>query len=304
MLTSHGQLSFHSRLHGFKKFVYLNGVDRGPRKAAGLHLLTTFAERRSKLLLPGYRGLRLIQGNVVQPPNLSTLPAAPRSHYGIPLNAFVLLFLGRLDVRVKGLDLLVEAFSCLPVDRFRLVLAGPDWQGGRARLEQLAEQLGCRNRIHFPGPVYGGEKWSLLRMADLFVSPSRWDAFSIAQAEALTLGLPLVTSDKVNTAPDLREADAALLTPLAVEPIAKAICLLEADPELRQTLAKRGKAWADLHCNPERAGLRFREYLSGHSRTNARRNELMDLPGVMLLSKPPYLLSQRTPTTCRRSDPC
>jgi len=260
VLTSHGQLNFRSALHGFRKFVYLNFVDRGPRKAAGLHILTTLADRRLNLLMPGYSGLRLIQGNVVQLPNLPALPAGSRSDYDIPPNAFVLVFLGRLDVRVKGLDLLVEAFSCLPADRFRLVMAGPDWKGGKARLEQLAERLGCRNRIHFPGPVYGGEKWSLLRMADLFVSPSRWDAFSIAHAEALALGLPLVTSNKINMAQDLREADAALLTPLAVEPLAKAICSLEADEELRRTLGNRGKAWAELNCNPERAGLLFREF--------------------------------------------
>ena len=260
VLTSHGQLNFRSALHGFRKCVYLNFVDRGPRKAAGLHMLTTLADRRLNLLMPGYSGLRLIQGNVVQLPSLPTLPAGSRSHYDMPPTAFVLVFLGRLDVRVKGLDLLVEAFSCLPADRFRLVMAGPDWKGGKARLEQLAERLGCRNRIHFPGPVYGGEKWSLLRMAVLFVSPSRWDAFSIAHAEALALGLPLVTSNKINMAPDLREADAALLVPLAVEPLAKAIGLLEADQELRRTLGNRGKAWAEMNCNPERAGFLFREF--------------------------------------------
>jgi glycosyltransferase involved in cell wall biosynthesis len=188
------------------------------------------------------------------------LTTGSRSDYGIPNDACVLVFLGRLDVHVKGLDLLVEAFSCLPSDRFRLMLIGPDWNEGRAELEHLARRFGCRDRIHFTGAVYGDKKWSLLRMADVFVSPSRWEAFSIAQAEAMAIGLPVVTSTKVNLALDLREADAALLTPLAVEPLAKAIATLEADGERRRALSNRGQAWVTKNCDPDRAGARFQQF--------------------------------------------
>jgi glycosyltransferase involved in cell wall biosynthesis len=260
VLTSHGQLNFKDIAHGLKKFVYLNCLDRGPRNAAGLHLLTSTANRRVNFLLPGYRGRRLIQGHLVQLPILAEPTVSSRSDFGLPASAFVLVFLGRLDVWTKGLDLVVQAFARLSADRFRLVIAGPDWEGGRAKLEQLAEQSGCRKRICFAGPVYGEKKWSLLRMSDVFVSPSRWEAFNIAQTEAMAVGLPVVTSTKVNLASDLREADAALLSPLTVEPLVEAICSLEADPQRRQDLGRRGAAWAELNCNPDRAGLRFLEF--------------------------------------------
>src|ERR1017187_537191 len=97
-------------------------------------------------------------------------------------------------------------------------------------------------------------------MADVFVSPSRWEAFSIAQAEAMSVGLPVVTSTKVNLAPDLMEADAAWLSPLAVKPLARAVFALAIDPERRRALGDRGKAWVQTHCNPDRAGQRFREF--------------------------------------------
>jgi glycosyltransferase involved in cell wall biosynthesis len=70
----------------------------------------------------------------------------------------------------------------------------------------------------------------------------------------------VVTSTKVNLAPELREADAALLVPLAAEPIARAIATLEADPERRRALGSRAKAWAETNCNPDRAGARFRDF--------------------------------------------
>lgn len=260
VLTSHGQLGFQNPWRWLKKLVYLNFVNRAPGKAMGLQVLTRFAARRAKLLLLGFQGPILVQGNLVNLPNLAELPAASRSDYGIPDDAFVLLFLGRLDVWVKGLDLVVEAFSCLPSDRARLLLVGPDWKGGKAELEKLAERFRCRDRVLFPGPVYGEKKWSLLQMADLFVSPSRWEAFSIAQAEAMMAGLPVVTSTKINLAQDLREADAALLAPLAAEPLAEAIATFAADPERRRALGNRGKAWAEKNCDSDRAGARFREF--------------------------------------------
>jgi glycosyltransferase involved in cell wall biosynthesis len=260
VLTSHGQLDFHTPWRCLKKFVYLNLVNRDPGRAAGFQFLSRITVRRARFLLPSFRGAVLVQGNLVKPPNLVELPMGARSEYGLPQNAFVVLFLGRLDVPMKGLDKVVEAFSFLPADCARLLLVGPDWKDGKAELEKLAERLGCRERVHFTGPVYGEKKWALLRMADLFVSPSRWEAFSIAQAEAMMVGLPVVTSASVNLAQEWREADAALLTPLAMEPIAKALASLAADPERRRALGNRAKAWAEKNCDPDLAGPRFQEF--------------------------------------------
>jgi glycosyltransferase involved in cell wall biosynthesis len=260
VMTSHGQLGFQTPWRWLKKFVYLHLVNRGPIHAAGLHLLTRFAARRMSYLLPGFQGVKLIQGNLVNVPNLAELPAASRTDYGLPKDALVVLFLGRLDVWVKGLDILVEAFSCLPSDKSHLVMVGPDWEGGQAALEQLGDRFGCKDRMHFTGPLYGAKKWSLLRMADLFVSPSRWEAFSIAQAEAMAIGLPVVTSTEVNLASELRKADAALLTPPKAELLAKALAALEADEEGRHALGRRGKAWTENNCDPAHAGTRFLEF--------------------------------------------
>ncbi len=258
--TSHGQLNFRGAAHWLKKFIYLHCFNTGPRKAAGVHVLTNFAAHRLRLLLPGYRGKILVQGNLVSLADLAKSPAAPRSEYGLPPDAFVLLFLGRLDVRVKGLDLLLRAFAGLPADRYRLVLAGPDWAGGKAKLEQLAEESGCRNRLHFPGPVYGDKKWSLLRLADGFVSPSRWEAYGISLVEAMAAGVPLVTSNTISIAQDLQAAQAALVVPLDSELLARALTKLQAEPEARKALAARGQAWAETNCSPARAGARFRDF--------------------------------------------
>lgn len=260
VFTGHGQFSFRNALHWFKKFVYLHLVDSGSRRAAGLHFLTKSVEGRSHFLLPGFSGVRMVLGNLVTAPDFTRIPVASRHDFEIPDDAFILLFLGRLDVEIKGLDLLVEALSFLPSDRFRLIMAGPDWNGGRARLERLAEGYGCRERVSFPGPVYGEKKWSLFKMADVFVSPSRYEAFNITQAEAMSSGLPVVTSTATSLAPELRFAGAAILSPLAAQPLAHAIATMEADPSLCRIMSARSQAWVKLNCDPRRAGNLFRSF--------------------------------------------
>ena len=260
VLTEQGQLAFQNAGRWLKKFIYLSCFDWGPRRADGLHVLTRKVAEGLKYLVPGYRGRVLVQGNLITLPNPGQMTAASRSTYGIPEESFVLLYLGRLDIPVKGLDCVVEAFSQLPSERFRLVMAGPDWESGQAKLEKLATRLDCANRLHFLGPLYGDEKWSVLRMADVFVSPSRKEGFSLSHAEALCCGLPLLTSTRINLAPQLREVDAAFLVPPAARPLAKAMKKLEAEPQLRADLGRRGQAWFQANCDPKRAGELFREF--------------------------------------------
>ncbi|PWU18501.1 MAG: hypothetical protein C5B50_08940 [Verrucomicrobia bacterium] len=258
--TSHGQLNFRGVIHWLKKFVYLHLLDSGPRRAGGIHLLTQVAAQRLPRLLPRFHGPVLVQGNLADVAALAATPPCERSEFGLPADVFVLLFLGRLDVHVKGLDFLLRAYAALPAEKFRLVMAGPEWQAGRAQLDLLARELGCRDRIHFTGPLYGEKKWGLLRLADAFVSPSRWDAFPVAMIEAMAAGLPVVTSNKIGPAQEFAQAQAALVVPLDETALAQAIAKLEAEPEERKALAQRGRAWAELNCSPERAGARFGEF--------------------------------------------
>jgi glycosyltransferase involved in cell wall biosynthesis len=108
----------------------------------------------------------------------------------------IFLYLGRLDPQQKGLDLLVQAwadFRHAGGDETALVLVGPNWRGGKDRLERLARHLGVRESVLFIGPASGSEKWSLLTAADVFVHPSRWEAgVPFAVLEALVAGTPVL----------------------------------------------------------------------------------------------------------------
>jgi glycosyltransferase involved in cell wall biosynthesis len=113
-----------------------------------------------------------------------------------------MVFLGRLAVRQKGLDLLVQGYSryvALHGDReTELIIAGPDDGAGRAQLEALAGPLLGDGRVRFVGPVYGRDKEELLMCAGVFVHTSRWEGMPFAVLEALAMGCPVLVTPATN----------------------------------------------------------------------------------------------------------
>ena len=111
----------------------------------------------------------------------------------------LVLFLARLNEK-KGCDLLVEAFAELArVDpRAQLVMAGPDPDGLGDGLRALAQSHGIAGRITWTGMLQGRLKWGALRAADVFALSSHQENFGVAVVEALSVGLPVLISERVN----------------------------------------------------------------------------------------------------------
>ncbi len=138
----------------------------------------------------------------------------------------VALFLGRLDIGQKGLDLLVDAFAEARRrhPRLHLALAGPDWKGSLERLRQRVSELGLGDAVTFCGPVTGDGKFHLMAAAGFFVHPSRWEAgipFSVL--EALAVGVPCLLSEAADPGRLTERADAGFVTSTEPEPLAGAI---------------------------------------------------------------------------------
>jgi glycosyltransferase involved in cell wall biosynthesis len=103
------------------------------------------------------------------------------------------VFLGRI-YPVKGLPMLVEAWNRVRPENWRLILAGPDEAGHLSEVTKLAAARGLEMEISFPGSVEGDAKESFFRNADLFVLPTHSESFGMAVAEALSYGLPVLTT--------------------------------------------------------------------------------------------------------------
>ncbi|GGH45862.1 glycosyltransferase [Frigidibacter albus] len=124
------------------------------------------------------------------------------------------LFLSRIHPK-KAVDTLISAYARLAQrpDCPDLVIAGPDSVGWQATLERLAETEGVARRVHFPGMVRGATKSAAFAGAEAFVLPSHQENFGLVVAEALSVGTPVLVSDKVNIWPEVVQAGAGMAEP-------------------------------------------------------------------------------------------
>ncbi|MGI9044001.1 MAG: glycosyltransferase [Gemmatimonadaceae bacterium] len=128
-------------------------------------------------------------------PNGVDIPPSIREN-GADGGERVALFLGRI-YPIKGLLMLIEAWSRVRPPGWRLHIAGPDEAGHLAELKAAVGHASLDDVVSFPGTVTGSPKAALLRRADLFVLPSHSESFGMAVAEALASGLPVLTTTSV-----------------------------------------------------------------------------------------------------------
>jgi glycosyltransferase involved in cell wall biosynthesis len=101
------------------------------------------------------------------------------------------LFLGRLDIKQKGLDLLLKAWVRLGQDKgIPLVIAGegPD----RKALEQEVKKAGIEKMVTFAGRLEGTKKREVLSSCRFLVMPSREETFGLTALEAMGISKPVV----------------------------------------------------------------------------------------------------------------
>ena len=165
-----------------------------------------------------------------------------RSRLGIPAEAFVVLFLGRMH-RIKRLDLLVDAFTLARADHpsMHLVLAGPDEQ--RLIPGLLARASDAVEHVHAIGEIHDTDKWALVKDADVMVQCSDSESFGMSVIESLASGVPVIAT---RTCPwgELETQGCGFWVEQTTPAIASALSALVRGPLLRATMGERGAAFA------------------------------------------------------------
>ncbi|NJD24021.1 MAG: glycosyltransferase [Betaproteobacteria bacterium] len=104
-----------------------------------------------------------------------------------------LLFLSRIHP-IKGLADLVAAWSLVRREGWKVVVAGPDEGGHVGEIREKIGALGLVDDFEFPGLVAGDQKEKLFSEAEVFVLPTHSENFGIVIAEALSRGVPVITT--------------------------------------------------------------------------------------------------------------
>ncbi len=89
----------------------------------------------------------------------------------------------------KGFEQALAAMTALP-ETYHLTIAGDGVL--MARLKQQARELGLEDRVSFPGWIEEAQKHRVLNGHQVFLLPSRNDAFGMGFVEAMAYGLPVV----------------------------------------------------------------------------------------------------------------
>lgn len=125
-------------------------------------------------------------------------------------DALLLLFVGS-GFRVKGLDRAITAFAALPTvlgERAHLVVIG---QNHSAEFAAQAGRLGASTRVHFLGGRHDVPDWMLA--ADAMIHPAYSETAGMVLVEALTFGLPVLTTDVCGYAFHIAKANAGIVLP-------------------------------------------------------------------------------------------
>ncbi|MBK0368797.1 glycosyltransferase [Flavobacterium agrisoli] len=101
-----------------------------------------------------------------------------------------IVFLSRIHPK-KGIEVLLEAWRNCNTGDWILEIAG---NGDEFYIESLKQNAKNLKNVHFVGTKYDQEKWDFLRSADVLVLPTYSENFGMVVAEALAVGVPVITT--------------------------------------------------------------------------------------------------------------
>jgi glycosyltransferase involved in cell wall biosynthesis len=204
------------------------------RTLAGAALITALTEvERAQIGAFGLKERIVVIPNGVSLPEAGFDRATSRSELELDPSAPIALFVGRLDVEHKGLDLFLRGIA--GTDDWHAVLVGPDHRGGQAQLEALAAELGIESRIHFRGVFESRALDEAFAAADIFVLMSRWEGMPMSLLESLAHATPVVVSPTVESVLAVERAGAGWVSTAAE--LGSVLSMIAADQSRRDHAA-------------------------------------------------------------------
>lgn len=161
--------------------------------------------------------------------------AEARAGFGLREEDFVIASVGNCSP-IKNHTAIIEAMAMLPAEQRPIYLhAGIEESGQPERA--LAQQLGVADSIRFLGGL--GDVLPLLRAADAFMMPSRYEGFGIAAIEALATGLPALFADVAGLKDFRKDFPHLVYTGTSAEDVANGLRTLIAMPDAHRAFIQQ-----------------------------------------------------------------
>ena len=155
------------------------------------------------------------------------------------------LSLGRVHPK-KALDRLVIAWRQIEpaFPDWKLKLVGPGEIGYSETLRRMIRDFGLKN-VSVSGPVFGEEKFELLRKAELFALPTLSENFGMTVAESLAVETPVISTKGAPWA-GLVANECGWWIDHGPGPMAAALReAMSLSPDARRAMGANGRAWME-----------------------------------------------------------
>ncbi len=171
---------------------------------------------------------------------------AERTAWGIPNQAKVLLYLGRLHVMKQVMQTLEAVAACQDPNLW-LVIAGPDDTYTAEDCRAYARKLNIGDRVLVLGAVDRARRDRIFQAVDGFISLSKRENFGFTTAEAAAAGLPLILSPGNDLSPEFRKIGAGwILNDDSIEGAINALQGFSSAPNTKfREMGNRGKSYVE-----------------------------------------------------------
>lgn len=158
--------------------------------------------------------------------------AAGRGRLGLTKEDFVVIFVGN-EFRRKGLEFAIESCARAKDRRLKLLVVGT---GDPRPFKELAEKSGFGSQIIFRGST--NDVASKFATADVFLFPTKFEAFGLVITEAMAARLPVITTRFAGASTFIRDGENGFLLDRAddVDKMTSFLTTLQRDPVLRTKL--------------------------------------------------------------------
>ncbi len=153
------------------------------------------------------------------------------------------------------------------VPQVRLIVGSSGSQ--TSHLVELAKQLGIDDRVLFVGDLAHDSLTNYYQTADMYVQAPLTDGVSYTLLEAMSSGLPVITTGTGDTAENVQDGENGLFFPVArPDVLAEKIARLASDRKARSALGERARHWVIKNCDRKESFdlfvSKYRELLNAH----------------------------------------